>query len=377
MKPAKRRPAAPARPPSIARTRARAAAARSDGEPAAAVVADNGSSRPQPGGSTAEPSNALALRPPPPASGLVLRAPDLTADEQEELATGARAASTRRAYEGDLRRFGEWCAARGYPAFPAAPATLVRYVRHLVREKRAVSTIGRAVAAIARAHQVGRAPSPTADPAVRDVMAWMRREIGVAPRKKTPVRDATLRAFVRALGAGLAGLRDKALLLLTWASACRRSEVVALNVEDLEEVDEGFKVTIARSKTDQEAAGALVGVPRAEDPELCPVRSVRAWLDAAGHTRGALFRAVSKSGRLGARISGRALARIVQRAAKRAGLDPRLFGGHSLRSGFMSTAAERGKSLAEIMRQSRHRTERVALGYIRARSVFDAAKGLL
>jgi integrase len=203
----------------------------------------------------------------------------------------------------------------------------------------------------------------------------------VAPRKKAPVCDDELRALVGTLGVDLMGLRDRALLTLGWFSAGRRSEIVGLHVEDVAFVREGIRLTVRRSKTDQEARGVVKGVPYAGDPAVCPVRALRAWLEAARLEKGPIFRAIiGRRGEVADRgLHAQEVARIIKRGAARVGLTSECFGGHSLRAGFVTTAAKKGKSLDAIMRQSDHRSERIVRGYIRHATIFDdnAATGLL
>jgi len=174
------------------------------------------------------------------------------------------------------------------------------------------------------------------------------------------------------------GKRDRALLLLGFALAARRSELVALDVADLKECPEGFRVTIRRSKTDQEAAGAVVAVWRGSI--ACPVAAVKEWLAAANIVDGPVFRQVRKGGRLlPDRLSPQNVALIVKAYAKRLGLDPHAFSGHSLRAGFLTSAAARGASLFKMMDVSRHRSVDTLRGYVRdADAVRDhAGAGLL
>ena len=178
----------------------------------------------------------------------------------------------------------------------------------------------------------------------------------------------SLAALVATLGLDLDGLRDRAILTLGWFAALRRSELVALDVADVAFTADGLVVTVRRGKTDQEGHGRAIGVPYASAPALCPVRALRACLDASATVEGRMFP-----------VSDRTVARLVKRAASAAGLDPAAFAGHSLRAGFATTAAKKGKSLDAIMRQTGHRSERVARGYIRHARLFDdnAARGLV
>jgi len=288
--------------------------------------------------------------------------------------------NTRAAYEADWRTFEAWCASAGISALPPTPAAVATYLAHLADAGRKVSTIERALAGIAFAHRAAGFPWTSSDPAIRLVRSGIRRRLGTAPEKKAPVLGDDLRALVGTLGADLQGLRDRAILTLGWFCAARRSEIVALQVGDVEFTREGMIVTFARSKTDQEGRGLSKGVPFAGHPDVCPVRVLRAWLDAAKIESGPVFRAVTRTGRLSdGALDDRAVARLVKRAVARVGLDPSRVAGHSLRSGFITTAAKRGKSTGAIMRQSGHRSEAVMRGYIQLATLFDdnAAAGLL
>lgn len=168
------------------------------------------------------------------------------------------------------------------------------------------------------------------------------------------------------------GVRDRALLLAGFALAARRSELVALRVSDLEETPEGFRVTVRRSKTDQEARGTTRALPYGSDPETCPVRALSAWLAMAGITEGPVFRAVDRWGHVADRaLTGQAVALIVKSAAAGAGLEPDKYSGHSLRAGFCTTAAARGASERAIARQTGHAPNSTVLrSYIRHATVF-------
>jgi integrase len=167
------------------------------------------------------------------------------------------------------------------------------------------------------------------------------------------------------------GARDRALLLLGFAGAFRRSELVALDIDDVQITREGMIVTIRRSKTDQEGAGQKVGIPRGRHPGTCPVKALAAWLGLAGIEAGAIFRPITRHGLIQpGRLTDRSVARIVQRTAEAAGLDPSQFAGHSLRAGLATSAAMAGAEERDIMRQTRHKSVVVARRYIRDGSLF-------
>jgi len=180
-----------------------------------------------------------------------------------------------------------------------------------------------------------------------------------------------IRAMVGATDAGLIGSRDQALILLGFAGAFRRSELVALDVADLAFSRDGLTVTLRRSKTDQEGAGRKVGIPYGSNPDTCPVRAVQSWLEDASVADGPAFRAVNRHGKV--QESGLApidVARIVKKLAQCAGLDPAKYAGHSLRAGHATQAATAGASERSIMNQTGHRSVQMVRRYIRDGSLF-------
>jgi integrase len=193
--------------------------------------------------------------------------------------------------------------------------------------------------------------------------------LGSAQSKKAPLTAAHL-SLIR-WDSGRKGLRDKALILVGFFGALRRSELVGLNIEDVEFTPEGAILTIRKSKTDQEGRGRAVAIPYAKRTDLCPVRALQAYLKALGRTEGPLFVSMHKSQYTQKRLSAYAVALIVKDYADRLGLDPRLFGGHSLRAGFATTAALIGATEDEIALQTGHKSMTVLRGYIRRASLFE------
>jgi integrase len=176
----------------------------------------------------------------------------------------------------------------------------------------------------------------------------------------------------------LAGLRDRALLLIGFGGALRRSELVALDVADIEETETGLLVTIRHSKTDQEGEGATIAIARGD--VACPVKALRAWLDASGIQAGPIFRPIDKAGTVrSSRLTDRSVANIVKTYAGRAGFDASIFSGHSLRAGFLTSAAGKGASIFKMMDVSRHKSVDTLRGYVRDAELFKdhAGAGLL
>ena len=185
-------------------------------------------------------------------------------------------------------------------------------------------------------------------------------------------------AMVATAPGGLTGLRDTAILLLGFGGAFRRSELVALDVTDIAETETGLLVTIRHSKTDQEGEGETIAISRGD--RAYPVKALRAWLEAAGIETGAIFRPINKSGVVApSRLSDRSVANIVKTYAERAGFDPAIFSGHSLRSGFLTSAAGNGASIFKMMDVSRHKSVDTLRGYVRDAELFKdhAGAGLL
>jgi len=267
----------------------------------------------------------------------------------------AKSVATRKAYASDLRDFAAFCGQHGLTTLPAEATTVGLYITALADRGLSVSTIRRRVAAIADSHSDVELPSPGAAKPVRAILAGISREKGVAPAKKAALTIDLVRQALDACRTDLHGLRDRAVILLGFHGALRRSELAALNVEDLAFERQGVVATIRRSKTDQEAAG---------------------YVEAADITTGPVFRTFDFAGKLQAnRIDGRDVARIVQSAAKGAGLTGNM-GGHSLRAGFVTSAAQANVAIDRIAQVSRHKSPAILLGYVRRARVFDDAPQL-
>ncbi|WP_322751079.1 MULTISPECIES: site-specific integrase [unclassified Frankia] len=296
-------------------------------------------------------------------------------ERMADYARAARASSTWRAYDSDLRHFASWCAEHSpaRSAVPAAPATVAGYLTALADSGYKPATIRRRMAAISVAHQLGRHLNPTTSVEVATVWDGIRRTHGVAPARKHALETGLLTRVLEAVdGDRLTDVRDRALLLVGFAGCLRRSELVALDVADIAETADGLVLAIRGSKTDQERAGALVGLAYGSYRPTCPVRSWIAWREAAGLVEGPAFRAVNRHGGVSAgRLDPGSVARIVQRRVGAAGLSPADFAGHSLRSGFATAAARAGVTDRSIMRQGRWRSPTSLDSYVRAGRLFD------
>jgi site-specific recombinase XerD len=294
-----------------------------------------------------------------------------------DLAKAEKAASTRKAYGTDFRLFKAYCDAKGVSSLPASPETVAAYIAAEAQTAKP-STIGRRVAAIRYAHKLAGLETPTDAEGVKATMRGIRRTFGGARNKKAPAVAAKMLGMVAKAPEGLAGLRDRALLLLGFAGAFRRSELVALDVADIEENETGLLVTLRRGKTDQEAIGRTIAIPRGD--VACPVKALRAWLEAAAIDAGPIFRPIDKAGTVRtSRLTCRSVANFVKTYAARAGFDASTYSGHSLRSGFLTSAAAKGASIFKMMDQSGHKSVDTLRGYVRDAELFKdhAGAGLL
>lgn len=294
-----------------------------------------------------------------------------TIEQAREYAEASQASNTRRAYASDLRGFGAWCGSRRLEASPASPQTVVLYITHLASYAK-LATIRRHLAAIAHAHRERGLESPVAHEVVRRVVRGIARTNGSSQTRKTAITLDVLRAMLLAIrGNPLKAQRDRTILLLGFAGALRRSELAALNVEDLSWSREGLCITIRRSKTDQTGEGSQIAIPFVPVVSLCAARAVRQWLDTAGITEGTVFRTFSLRSELSdRRIDGRDVAILVQALTERAHVGGD-FGAHSLRAGFVTSAARAKVSLDSIARTTRHKSLTVLMGYVRPAQAFD------
>jgi integrase len=305
-----------------------------------------------------------------------------TAQRARDFMAAARAASTRRAYDHDWRAFAAWCETYQLPSLPAAPETVALYLADLAdqitltgegrrRPRYAVNTLQRRLAGIAAAHKAAGVEPPTRETIVRTTWSGIRRLRGVAPAAKAPIVTAQLRAMVGTLPDTLQGARDRALLLIGFAGAFRRSELVSLDRADLRFGREGLTITLRASKTDQEGAGRQIGIPLGARVETCPVRALQTWLSVARIADGPVFRPVTRYDTVRPqRLTDHSVAAIVKRVAIQVGLDPDQYAGHSLRAGLATAAAQAGVGERDIMRQTGHRSVEMVRRYIRDGSLF-------
>jgi integrase len=287
----------------------------------------------------------------------------------------ADAESTRRAYATDLANYKAWCKKNHERAMPATPETVGAYLA-AAGAGYALPTLRRRVAAIANACRQVQEPLDTKHPAIRETLRGIAREHGRPSRRATALTTSEIKKLSEVCGVTLAGKRDRALFLLGFAGALRRSELVALDVDHIKWTNAGLKLLIVRSKTDKEGKGAEIGIPKGNAEETCPVTALRTWLAEGEIEQGPLFRKVNRFGAVEKRrLSPDAVRQILLRRAEQAGLKgewSEALSPHSMRAGFVTTAYRNGVPDEEIMGHTRHRSLTTMRSYVR-RAKLDRA----
>jgi integrase len=282
-----------------------------------------------------------------------------------DYAAAATAENTRLAYRKDLARFEAWGG-----TIPATVKQVCQYLNaHADTHK--VSTLSRWLASISQAHRVAGLESPCRSMEVRRTLNGIKKVHGAKPRRVAPAVRDELMAMIKHAPPGLIGLRNRALLLVGFAGALRRSELAKLGVEDVAFDVRGMILRLGKTKTDQAGENDEIAIPYAKGKH-CPVKALKAWLAEAGISEGAIFRPIGKHGALGKKgLSGFSVAQIIKASAKAAGLDMTLYSGHSLRAGLATSSAREKKPFHKIKAQTRHKSDVTLLKYIRDAELFE------
>ena len=282
------------------------------------------------------------------------------------------ASSTRTAYLSDLAHFERWGG-----CIPASEAMLAAYIAEHA-DSLAVATLVRRLASISKAHKVRNLPNPAQAELVRATLRGIKRSKGTAQREAHPLVKEDLFAVLDAMGDTLKDARDRALLLIGFAGGFRRSELIGLDLADIERVRQGIIIHLRRSKTDQAGAGRKIGIPLGRS-RWCPVAALETWLLGSGITEGAVFRPIDRHGRMSnERLSGEGVSLVIKERVAAAGMDPAGFSGHSLRSGLATSATQAGVSCWKIRQQTGHSSDAMLGRYVRSGELFcDNAAGVL
>lgn len=289
-----------------------------------------------------------------------------------ELERSTQAPATRRNYASDWRAFESWCLRIGQGSLPAAPEAVVLYLTDMLRRGRKITSARRHQSAINDRHRTAGLPAPAREQ-VRVLLEGAQRYRGEQPAGKAPLEIADLRRICAKLGNSRPrAIRDRAVITLGFTSALRRINLVQLDLADLRFRTEGLTVYVRREKQDQKAEGRLIGVPYARDAEICAVRAIERWLEIRGGEAGPVFTPIREGRGLIQRLSGSTICLIVKRAVAGIGLRAADFGGHSMRSGFVTLAMNHGVREFLIADQTGHRSLSSLRRYFRKRDPFRA-----
>ena len=273
----------------------------------------------------------------------------------------SKAPNTLRAYQADFKDFSLFCIKNGFSSMPTEPKILSLYLTFLSATSK-YSTLKRRIASISVIHRIKGHYLDTKHPIIMENLHGIKRVKGTAQKSKKPILINNLKQIINAIDQDINSknnVKNKALLLLGFAGGFRRSELVSLEYDDLEFVQEGMKVFVKRSKTDQSGEGMTKGIPYFKNPNYCPVKSVKKWITESSIKSGKIFN-----------MSDKNVALIIKKYAGIAGLDPNNYSGHSLRSGFATSTAELGAEERSIMAMTGHKTSQMVRRYIKEANLF-------
>jgi len=299
---------------------------------------------------------------------------DLTADKTvEQFIRESLSANTRKAYRADLAHFSDWGG-----ELPASADLVARYLADHA-DTLAPSSLARRVATLCKVHEANAWPNPCRSEIVRATMRGIKRVKGTAQDQACPLLREDLFILLDALGYDPRARRDRALLLIGWAGGFRSSELVGLDLPDIEEVREGLVLHLRRSKTDQTGQGRKIGIPLGRTRH-CPLAALSAWLDALRVNDGPIFRPVDRHGNVRPdRLRSDAVSTILRNRLAIAGIDPEGYSGHSLRAGLATSAIKAGVPTYKVRAQTGHASDLMLSRYVRDAGLFDgnAAGALL
>ena len=270
----------------------------------------------------------------------------------------SKANNTLRAYQSDFRDFSAFCAKNGFSSMPSQPKIIALYITHLSKSSK-FSTLKRRIASISVLHKLKGHYLDTKHPIIMENLHGIKRSLGSRQKAKKPILINDLKLIIKAIDKEK--IRDKALILIGFSGGFRRSELVNIYYDDIEFVQEGVKILIKRSKTDQSGEGSIKAIPFFDNQEFCPVIALKNYIykKFSNINEGKIFD-----------ISDKSVALIIKRYAEKAGLDSSKYAGHSLRSGFATTAAEFGAEERNIMAMTGHKTTQMVRRYIQEANLF-------
>ena len=302
---------------------------------------------------------------------------DIKALQEETLLNlkNSKSVNTVRAYKSDFNDFGLFCVQSGFKALPTEPKIVSLYLTYLSTKNVKLSTIKRRLVSIGVIHRMKGQYLDTKHPIIVENLMGIKRRKGTIQKGKKPILINNLKKLIDVIDEekieDINKLRDKSILLIGFAGGFRRNEIVSLDKEDLEFVFEGLKITVKRSKTDQFGEGLTKGIPYFENIAYCPVTILQKWINISKITKGPLFRKISKGSRLlENRLTDQTVALIIKKYLNKSGIDSSNYSGHSLRSGFATSAAESGAEERSIMAVTGHKTTQMVRRYIQEANLF-------
>ena len=296
-------------------------------------------------------------------------------DETLKNLKSSKSMNTVRAYKSDFKDFGLFCLKNGFKSMPTDPKIVSLYLTYLSSKNIKISTLKRRIVSIGVLHKMKGHYLDTKHPILIENFMGIKRIKGVSQKGKKPLLINDLKQIVDVINKqkepDLKKLRNKALLLIGFAGGFRRNELISLNFEDIEFVFEGLKINIKRSKTDQFGEGFVKGIPHFENYLYCPVKNLKNWLNVSKIKKGPVFVRFSKGSSLtDARLTDQSVALIIKEYLVKAGIDSKNYSGHSLRSGFATSAAEAGAEERSIMAMTGHKSTEMVRRYIKEANIF-------
>ena len=302
---------------------------------------------------------------------------DIKALQEETILNlkSSKSDNTLRAYKSDFKDFALFCAKNGFKSLPSEPNVISLYLTHLSTKDIKMSTLKRRLVSIGVIHKLKGHYLDTKHPSIIENIMGIKRRKGSSQKGKKPLLISNLKKLIKAIDKQnndeIKKLRDRTIILIGFSGGFRRNEIVSLNYDDLEFMPEGLKIILRRSKTDQYGEGLLKGLPYFDKPEYCPVLSMKKWLDFSKINAGPVFRRFNKGSKLSdKRLTDQTVALLIKQYLELAGINSRNFSGHSLRSGFATSAAESGAEERSIMAMTGHKSTEMVRRYIKEANLF-------
>ena len=302
---------------------------------------------------------------------------DIKALQEETLLNlqSSKANNTVRAYKSDFNDFSLFCAQNGFKSLPSEPKVVSLYLTHLSIKEVKISTLKRRLVSIGVIHKLKGHYLDTKHPSIIENIMGIKRRKGSIQKGKKPILINSLKSIIQVIDEQkreqIKKLRDRTIILIGFSGGFRRNELVSLDFDDLDFVAEGLKISLKRSKTDQFGEGTVKALPYFNNIKYCPVLSLKKWIEISKINTGPLFRRFTKGSNLSEnRLSDQTVALLIKEYLKQAGIDSKNYSGHSLRSGFATTAAESGAEERSIMAMTGHKSTEMVRRYIKEANLF-------